>query len=687
MAMGDIIQRLAVSLALETAAFEKGATLAQKSFEKTRRSFEKTGKQIQGVGIKMSAAITAPLAAIGVGLARSTTQLVETSREMRVASQVAGESFENFQKLAFGAKTVGIEASKLGDIFKDTQDKVGDFRATGGGGMADFFENIAPKVGVTAEAFKGLSGKDGLQLYYDSLVKANVSSDEMRFYMEAIASDATMLIPLLENGGKAFDEFGKSAAVLSENDAAQLDQYAIASQKMDAALQKLTIALVGSGLLEGLTGLVTKVSEWATAISQVNPEILNWGVGIAAVLAALGPLVAGIGTAISVGSGFLTFLTVLAPALAAVGSALLAILMNPFVLGAAVLIGGIYLAWKNWDKITAIVKNLYNGVKTWMLDKLGSVFDGVKKKIDAVKGFFFNLYDAVVGNSYIPDMVTEIGQNMDRLDAMMVNPAQKAAQKTEDAMREMAGRVRGILDRLYPDIARVRGFAAQRLDLETSPDFSDAGRADAIKRLRREEIGLNPSGTAKQGIRSELDPAINQAATFADVMEDVAKRSKVQTVKIAKSFKDMADDTLGALRNMTDAIKGGGFLDILEGVIGLGMQLGSMGLFGKGIQANINKPGNNAQGTRNWGGGMSWVGERGPELVNMPRGAQVFSNRESMAMGGGKLQVEVVANNNGFGAIIRNHAGQVVAESSPTIMHGGAQIATSRLSRRQSRSI
>lgn len=39
----------------------------------------------------------------------------------------------------------------------------------------------------------------------------------------------------------------------------------------------------------------------------------------------------------------------------------------------------------------------------------------------------------------------------------------------------------------------------------------------------------------------------------------------------------------------------------------------------------------NALGTDFWKGGLSWVGEKGPELVNLPRGAQVLSNSKSMA--------------------------------------------------------
>lgn len=36
--------------------------------------------------------------------------------------------------------------------------------------------------------------------------------------------------------------------------------------------------------------------------------------------------------------------------------------------------------------------------------------------------------------------------------------------------------------------------------------------------------------------------------------------------------------------------------------------------------------GKNAEGTDNWRGGLTWVGERGPEIVNLPRGSQVIPN-------------------------------------------------------------
>ena len=47
--------------------------------------------------------------------------------------------------------------------------------------------------------------------------------------------------------------------------------------------------------------------------------------------------------------------------------------------------------------------------------------------------------------------------------------------------------------------------------------------------------------------------------------------------------------------------------------------------------------GYNAGGTENWRGGLTWVGEAGPELVNLPQGSQIMSNQESQQMGGNTI--------------------------------------------------
>ncbi|MDV7645771.1 phage tail protein [Acinetobacter baumannii] len=135
----------------------------------------------------------------------------KASKEIEIQSRLANANTTEFQEWAFAANKVNVEQDKLSDIMKDVNDKFGDFMQTGGGEMADFFEKIAPKVGVTAKEFQGLSGPQILEKYYQTLQKANVSQAEMTFYMEAIANDATLLAPLLDNNAEKLKEYAKQA--------------------------------------------------------------------------------------------------------------------------------------------------------------------------------------------------------------------------------------------------------------------------------------------------------------------------------------------------------------------------------------------------------------------------------------------------------------------------------------------
>ena len=53
--------------------------------------------------------------------------------------------------------------------------------------------------------------------------------------------------------------------------------------------------------------------------------------------------------------------------------------------------------------------------------------------------------------------------------------------------------------------------------------------------------------------------------------------------------------------------------------------------------------GNNAGGTENWRGGLTWVGEAGPELVSLPQGSNIYSNQESRQMGGDTFYITIDA--------------------------------------------
>jgi TP901 family phage tail tape measure protein len=75
----------------------------------------------------------------------------------------------------------------------------------------------------------------------------------------------------------------------------------------------------------------------------------------------------------------------------------------------------------------------------------------------------------------------------------------------------------------------------------------------------------------------------------------------------------------------------------------------SSGAGGGGSGGGTGGFGGKAMGTPYWQGGTTWVGEHGPELVNLPQGSQIYSNSDSMAMASGvTIVIENVNVNNGM---------------------------------------
>jgi len=263
---------------------------AERSSEKWRKEVEKNAKAVGAAFGAGSAAAIASLTAI-------TVSTVNAAAEISKLSAIAGSSSTEFQKFAAGAQLVGIEQDKLADILKDVTEKAGEFAATGGGGMKDFFEQIAPQVGVTADQFAALSGPQALGLYVDTLEKAGVSQQQMTFYMESLASDATALIPLLKDNGAAMkgfaDEAERAGAILSEQTIAEANKLRAAMYLVDQATTGLKNQ-IGSALIpvlgdfaDGLSGVTVDGSLAATVSEDLAGSLRAVGKAAVGAVAAI----------------------------------------------------------------------------------------------------------------------------------------------------------------------------------------------------------------------------------------------------------------------------------------------------------------------------------------------------------------------------------------------------------------
>lgn len=246
-------------------------------------------------------------------IAALAVQTANTAAEIERLAYLSGTTTTEFQEWAVGARAMGIEMDKLSDIFKDTRDRVGDFISTGGGELADFFTEIATKTEggakgalELAKAMRELSGPQALQLYVDKLKEAGVSQNEMVYYMESVADEATSLIPLLENGGEGFQLWAEAArnagAIMDDETLAAAQRLKVETELLQMQINGLKNQFMQALLpaLNQIAGAFLATSEQGVQFNGVSESVANtliWlskvGMGVAATFDIIGKTIGG----------------------------------------------------------------------------------------------------------------------------------------------------------------------------------------------------------------------------------------------------------------------------------------------------------------------------------------------------------------------------------------------------------
>jgi tape measure domain-containing protein len=268
----------------------------------------------------------------------------------------------------------------------------------------------------------------------------------------------------------------------------------------------------------------------------------------------------------------------------------------------------------------------------------------------------------------------------------------KAAKGAKSATDEYAKSVTDLRNELFPEVQALEEYRAKLALIDQMMRKNNLTVEQAAEYRRRLALAGREENSALGEIMAKEkwdggDPIVDMEKVgkglddLYDRMRGFKDKTGAVTVQIAQTFADMAQNTINAFDRVANAIKGGGFLDILGSVIGLGMQLGSAGVFGKSIATTLNTPRTPgfANGTRFAPGGLAVVGERGRELVNLPRGSQVIPNRDLSGLGGGGI-AQIVPSPY-FDVVVD---GRIVS-AAPSIMNGGSKIAQSEMARTQNR--
>lgn len=722
--MATRIGSLIIRLAVEHGLLSEGLKRSEQEVAKTTKAIERRGREIADFGKSISLAVSLPilgLAAASIKAAKESADAVgQVNAALASMGNVAGRTSEQLQALAGSQMRQSlfdddqilreVTANLLtfgriaGDEFDRAQQAALDLSTRLGTDLTSATVQIGkalndPVKGVTALAKAGIQFSADQKKMIASLVETGNVAAAQRIILQELEA-----------------QFGGAAKAARDADpgAAMAQSFADFQEQIGAKLLPLL-----PPILAALTGILD--------VFGSLPESVQTGViAIGALAAVVGPIAVALGSMISAGAGVIAMLGGFPAVISLVGVALNTLLLSPLGLVVAA-IAAVVAAWYYWDDIKAIVADvgravsawwtqnvapvlgwvkdglvnavtwwfglhtgaikavaaLVIGVKTWLQDKLGAVFDWVGKKIAQVTGFFFDMYDAVVGNSYVPDMVDGIAAQMARLQGVMVDPAQKATRGVTDATRKMAQDVSALLDELFPEIAVARELIAKR-DLLRSAGLDQ--RTEEAARIRL--VGGSGGAFVSLADTGPLGDVarVNQAAEeMAQTMARTATAAKVQTVQVAESFRDMADKSIQALDRMVSAVRGGGLLDILGSAVNLFLQLGSSGLFGSRLAANINAPRipGNANGTAYHPGGLMKVGERGPEILQVPRGGRVVPNHELREAGQTAIRIILDERTD----IVEARIGRTVAGTAPAIMEGSAKVTASRFAKRQGRRI
>lgn len=227
--------------------------------------------------------------------------------------------------------------------------------------------------------------------------------------------------------------------------------------------------------------------------------------------------------------------------------------------------------------------------------------------------------------------------------------AAATAQAESDRARIVEARAAAI-EREVEAARRSREIELLRLEgrSDQDPTLRGLNRQDAIQRRAREieerqrlDFGQGVAEATRQ-IDEELQATARGALRggLRGFIDDI-RRGDIGDA-LGNQFERASDR---AIDRLLDAIQSTDWGSLFNGG---GGGKGASGWISAGLNFLF---GRNAVGTESWRGGLTWVGENGPELISAPRGARIVpAYRSRSEVGGGAIVVNI--NNSYDGAIV-----------------------------------
>ena len=249
----------------------------------------------------------------------SNTDLVQLGEAMKLAGPVAsafGITFEETAAILGLMGKAGIQASLAGTSLRGALVRL----------MNPTKQNaeLMAKLGLNVKNAQG-----GMIPFVDimrQVEKSGAAAEEV-LQIFGIRAGPTML-GLLKQGSGALAEFSakleNSVGTAAKIADIQMRGLNGALRAFKSALEAAATSIAGSGLLKLVTDIVKSIAGWLRELAKVDPELLKWGVIIAGVAAAAGPLIIALGVIAAAISALLSPVGLVVAALAALAAGFIA---------------------------------------------------------------------------------------------------------------------------------------------------------------------------------------------------------------------------------------------------------------------------------------------------------------------------------------------------------------------------
>jgi hypothetical protein len=282
-----MIGNLSVNLQMNTAAFQKGATLAEKRAETLSARMKGIGQSVKGLG----AGLAAGFAVAGVSSLASDAFAMASA--LSEAAAQTGVTVEQLQRLRLAAAQNGSSADAMDKSLSRLSVKLGEAQS-GSKSAAEAFTNL----GISVEQLKGLNAGDAFALITDKISQIKDPTLQAAYAKQIFGKSAAELLPILKAGTVALDEAtaaSKRNGEISTEDAAKLDELADSWDMLKTRVGVGVANLIASTArgVEAFDNFFKPINQWAkefdanfvrmasSAIASVRNMVSNIGIALA----------------------------------------------------------------------------------------------------------------------------------------------------------------------------------------------------------------------------------------------------------------------------------------------------------------------------------------------------------------------------------------------------------------------